>query len=651
MNKKFKVIRIAKMLAKLMTSSTNMQVTIHGNQAYRTPGHINVPMGDFTDPDIVAMTHGFIDHELGHEKHTHHPTFVDFANKSPFHKHMLNIIEDVRMEKAVGSEFPGAKRNLETLAGLAIKKELFQEPTHNAPVVELIQALCLYHGRFKVLEQYCVRDFAMKARWLLSQKLGTDVVDDIVSLIESTHGAQSTADSASIAEAIINRLEEAKDNADQDDSDSSDAGDDADADSQDDGDSSDSGDDAEADSQDDGDSSDSGDDADADSQDDGDSSDAGDDADADSQDDGDSPDSGDDAEADSQDDGDSSDSGDDADTDSQNDDSSDSGDDADADSQNDDSSDSGDDADADSQDDGDSLDSESLLKALNDVLGASDEDGLDDFHKAVAEMLEQEAKEAQDEGTVDGAMPMPYPICKRFHSGSVFNVSSAKAAGKRAFNALNRVLVDEVQNNPAHRNRGKRIDPRRLAGVPAGNDRIFTRSVTQQDTSAAISFIIDASGSMEDIMPTVNECAFAFANGFQTQGVVTETLYFSALGTNGLYLAKGFDEKPIPKRFQAVAYHGTPTGEAMMGGLVRLADRSEANKIMFVITDGASDDPSAVKKAREFADALDVRVIPIGINTGFIHGFDKEDFQSISSVSELSNAVKHAVREKLFKAA
>ena len=86
----------------------------------------------------------------------------------------------------------------------------------------------------------------------------------------------------------------------------------------------------------------------------------------------------------------------------------------------------------------------------------------------------------------------------------------------------------------------------------------------------------------------------------------------------------------------------------MLSALTRLSVREEANKILFVITDGRSNSPQAVAKARKMAETMNVRVIPIGINTGFIHGFREEEFKSINSVSELAGAVKHAVREKLF---
>src|SRR5690606_30303741 len=108
-------IQRAKALATLMTSRQGVEVTIGGNQAYSQGGRINLPNGDFTDPEWVAMIQGWIDHELGHEKHTDHNIFASSGKIDPALQRILNQVEDARMEKCVGDEFPGARTNLSQL--------------------------------------------------------------------------------------------------------------------------------------------------------------------------------------------------------------------------------------------------------------------------------------------------------------------------------------------------------------------------------------------------------------------------------------------------------------------------------------------------------------------------------------------------------
>ena len=101
-----KFIQRAKNIAPLLAGRDDVKVTISGSDAYSSGGHINLPMGDFTCPDWVAMTRGWIDHEFGHEKHSDHSVFMTAAQSSASLKNILNSLEDARMENKVGNEFP-----------------------------------------------------------------------------------------------------------------------------------------------------------------------------------------------------------------------------------------------------------------------------------------------------------------------------------------------------------------------------------------------------------------------------------------------------------------------------------------------------------------------------------------------------------------
>src|SRR5690554_1898135 len=216
MNTVHQIKKIATMLGRVMAKGhSDIQVTISGRAAYRRPGQINIPMGDFSDPDVITMTHGFIDHEIGHERHTKHQCFVDAANQSSILKHMLNIIEDVRMEVCVGDEYPGAKRNLANLVELAMKRGLFSEPSDKASSIQMIQAFCLYHGRYTVTGQSVLADYAQKAESLLIEMIGMDLVQKIKSEVESTRLAKTTDDAYQIAKNILNLIQDEVDKQQQ----------------------------------------------------------------------------------------------------------------------------------------------------------------------------------------------------------------------------------------------------------------------------------------------------------------------------------------------------------------------------------------------------------------------------------------------------
>jgi len=658
MNTVHQIKKIATMLGRVMAKgASDIQVTISGQVAYRRPGQINLPMGDFSDPDVITMTHGFIDHEIGHERHTKHQCFVDAANQSSILKHMLNIIEDVRMEVCVGDEYPGAKRNLANLVELAMKRGLFSEPSDKANSIQMIQAFCLYHGRCVVTGQSVLANYAQKAESLLIDMIGMDLVQKIKAEVESTRLAKTTGDAYQIAKNILNLIQDEVDKQkeqqqqQQQSSQDGSGSDDSDQDS-----------DEQNSSQNGQSSSDEQDEDDSDS---GSSSDEQneDDSESTSGSSNDSEDDDSDAEDSSQSGSDSDDSDDENDSDSDSDSSSDSDDDSDAEdsSQSDsDSNDDGQDSDSDDSSDCDSSSDSSqssnsdkaMLDALKEILDATDKDGLDDYHSAIAEMLEKEAQQAQADGLLDGlAGVSPLPFLKAGLYGNDINQSEAKAVGKRVYQKMNRVLIDEAPTADLYRTTGRKLSSRRLVGVASGNNRIFVRKQVQQDTSAAVSFLIDASGSMDEIMDLTNNVAYSLCHGLSQAGVATELGYFSArnsITSHSCYLAKAFDSPLLAKNVRVQHSGYTPTGEAMMSMLLRLAARGETNKMLFVVTDGDADNPRSVIAALELARELGVKVIPIGLYTSHVAGFKQEDFVTVTELADLPNAVDHAIKAKLF---
>ena len=619
MNTATKVKRVAQALARVMTRSEDIQISISGNRAYRLPGLINVPSGDFSDPDVVTMTHGYIDHELGHENHTNHQRFVEIAQQSPTHKHFINMVEDVRMETCVGNEFSGAKGNLNKLAQLAINKELFAEPSSDFEPVKLVQMLVLYRGRYRVIGQDCLRDYASKAEVLVRDLLGDEFTDKACRLIDSISNAASTQDSGVIALELLALLEELQQDDEENDS---------------------------------GDSDNESSDNDEESEDDSESGDGDNDEDSDNEDSDQGSDSSESDETDNTDEDESSTESSDS-SDNDGDDESDSN--SNADSSNDDESDSSNDDTTETTDNSDSGASskDDLQQVVQDILNASDDDGIDDIHELIAKELEDDATESDDVlGELAGSMPGPLPILKSPLLNNRFDEQKAKSVGKRVYQKLSRVLIDRDDSLQVHRTVGKRINARRLAGVSAGNNRLFCRRQEQPDNSAAISFVVDASGSMGRQMEHANAVAYAMCHGLSQSGIATEVSYFSPYefaDIQGVHIAKKFTEKHLnASRFYVKPCFGTPTGQAMLNAIPRLATRPESKKLLFVITDGDSDSVSEVIWSRQFAQHLGIKVIPIGLNTSFVHGFDRDEFKSVNAIEDLPKAINHAIAQKLF---
>lgn len=71
-------------------------------------------IGDNISPTLLRAIHGFLDHECGHMFYTPFQESLDWGNANgggPMHS-LLNIIEDIRLEKLLPRDLPGTAENL-----------------------------------------------------------------------------------------------------------------------------------------------------------------------------------------------------------------------------------------------------------------------------------------------------------------------------------------------------------------------------------------------------------------------------------------------------------------------------------------------------------------------------------------------------------
>ena len=247
---------------------------------------------------------------------------------------------------------------------------------------------------------------------------------------------------------------------------------------------------------------------------------------------------------------------------------------------------------------------------------------------------------------------------KQIRLNGALDEITAKRLSGGVYQTMHKVLFDQVRNLESARKTGARILNSKIAGIPAGNLSVFKRHVEQQDISAAVSVIVDASGSMgyyvEDTETTrmqfANTCALAFATGLDKTGVAVEVSYFGLCNGQHLnaYIAKPYDAKTKAQNFKVLPDDSTPTGEMMMHALNNLALRPENKKLMIVITDGDPNDRSIVTKASQIANSMGIKVVPIGICTKEVRGFNEGEFVTVDDPSQLTSALRDAVKLKLF---
>ena len=603
MKSKNRVIKVARVLSKLMSDREGIKVTVSGSTAYSCGGRINIPFGDFTDPDYVSMTHGYIDHEIGHEKHTSFS--INF--KSKLHSNLCNIFEDARMEMLVGSEYPGAKLNLEKLVLIAIKKGLFSEPVSSDNPLSLVLTYCLYKGRVLGAGNLCLDQYAEQALAYLKATYDNNFIDSLTEIVHGITNTRSTRDCADMAWKVI-ELMKSTDEEEQEEPENGDDSDDSESDEQSDDEQSD-------DEQSDGEQSDG-------EQSDGEQSNG-------EQSNGEQSD--DEQSNGEQSNGEQSDGG-------QSDDSS--------------TETNGNEASAEDQENGDQT-----SRIIKSVIDAIEDDNIEvpDFHEMIAEELRREAENfspSEDDSELRDIFSNTLPVTTKWREmGLPFNNPELiPSAGKAVYRTLHRALIDDTEELNGFRNRGRKLSSKKLVGSVLGDDRIFKTPVIENELSAAISILIDASGSMAGgYQEIANAVALAMSKGLQSLQVKNEIGFYSS--EMCLYIAKPFNQQYIDaKRFQVCSDLYTPSGEAMKSALMRLNRQSEDKKCLFLVTDGEPSCPGSFIEALELAKILgiSIAVLGVGMTRDNIEGLDNKYFTNVECVSNLKSALSKIVKSNIF---
>jgi len=170
-------------------SESDIQVIFEGATA-RTDGKtITLPSFQNIDEKTFLKLRGYIDHEVGHVKHSDFGVLVDITSKDL--KNLVNVIEDIRIEKLMSEQFIGSKTNFECLLNLLLeKRDINVEHPLNALMLEGKRQVCGYNLNLPDLTGYVKSYFKN---------------NDIFQQIEA---CQSTADVVELAKKLLSDLSE-----------------------------------------------------------------------------------------------------------------------------------------------------------------------------------------------------------------------------------------------------------------------------------------------------------------------------------------------------------------------------------------------------------------------------------------------------------
>ena len=457
-------------VAAALGNKFGVKVSVGGSDAYTDGRSINIPAYNLDDSSYKDVAWGYLAHEAAHVRFT---DFVAFANAatSSIRKNIVNILEDIRIEKLMQEPYPGTKRTTEKVVQHLIQTGGFQvhgqhEQIHPAAV---LSQFLLFRLRNDILGQTALSSYADAAEALLEDTFPVGAVTRLNGLLSVVPQLQITRDCVRLADRIIRMIEEEQEkeqekalqqqSKQQDSDDSSSQSQHGQTDQDEDSTDTDSG-DSPHDSPSQGDDSPSDQDADEPAQQPGDSEPDDDNqvqgsvsqpSDADDQDPGDLDDS-------QPGQGHANDSG-----------------------SNDDNS----------QD----QDSEQMAQNLASVLSAGDDDVPDDVFNIAKELLGNQSVNSYDENV---HMPVAMdPVLNPAVGNALMNKVLGNSGKIRA--SLQGLVQSSRRDRPVHKRSGTRIDGRKLSRLSQGDSRVFERRSHKQAPNTAIDLLVDGSTSMADI--------------------------------------------------------------------------------------------------------------------------------------------------------
>lgn len=578
---------------------------------------ISIRVGDFSNEHFVKMAIGLAFHEGGHIKHT---DFETTQNISGSWFRVLNAVEDVRMEGLVQRDFKGAKKYLHY-----VNRDLFAGKTvreYSSPF-SLVNDYIVYRGFTLFTGNVVIRPNMLKLRKQLLDMLGEVNTLEVESIIDEIANAKTTQDSLTIALKLRDFLQQLE--PEQPESEDEDGA---------------------------GDNDDST----------GENSDGSSDNTSESITESTQPDADDNEPDTTQDAQSNSDNG--SNVSQEPNESSQTNESLDENVEDDFVSEDGNCSDnADSSDDAKSNSIPTITQFENNPFedeNIDDSECMPDVHETVRQII----NELSDEFAMDN--PDEYQENLEYADNLVGNIEhppqgydyyhgfdSVKGQINQLKLILKRALIDEARVRRNYVRDGGVLDGQRVLDLVTNPNTacIFRNEKRAKAPSAAVSFIVDASWSMDveganhDAQPfrVANQAAYAMASALDMlPNVECEVRH---MVNNKSLLTKPFAIPINSNRFGVIPYGCTPTAPLVRGSIASLSGHRFDKKLVIVITDGEPDCVDSLRLAVSDAQIAGIGVKGIGIKCP-TYGID--DGVIINDVAELSAELSRAVRDGIF---
>lgn len=294
---------------------------------------------------------------------------------------------------------------------------------------------------------------------------------------------------------------------------------------------------------------------------------------------------------------------------------------------------------------GDAEEEDNAAESLENILSMSD----NDVEENLGEMLEAALNEAAANEPYygSGCARMPNKL-----KANIRSVDADLAAIRGSINAIRTKTLQWMESvseeEVVHSRSGMQIDSSRIWSARFGGS-VFVRKDEGIDLNAAVSIVVDRSGSMMGIIGQAAQAAVATMLAFDVPGIKTQVTVFPwfADGDEGVAVIKGWKESPrslAGKVSNLTVDGGTPMAEAILFAASDIVRRDESLKIILVLTDGDPDDVGATQQVIERARQAGVTVLALGIGVDPSRVFTEKYAATITDVGAMSSSMVRLIK-------
>lgn len=190
-------------VAQAWGNKMGVKVVVGGNTAYTDGSTIVVPNVDASFGSLEPIW-GYLLHEAQHVKET------DFGveRKGAFFASLVNILEDVRIERAAIAQYPGAQKMLDACATYMVDQQHYAHVSAQDNAARIVGAFCLFYGQLAGVGQTFLQSFLNSATNAL-QAVTPDLEKPLVAILdEAIKQMRSTQDAADYSRKILELMKD-----------------------------------------------------------------------------------------------------------------------------------------------------------------------------------------------------------------------------------------------------------------------------------------------------------------------------------------------------------------------------------------------------------------------------------------------------------